>query len=117
MTTIEAKPLAWTDRRQWSRALLHLPVHLVDTDGSFSVVSGETLDIGVGGMRARVDGPFSGSVEATVRIDLSDGRAMLCEALVAGGGATATGWEYRLAFRNLDPADAATLEELVRSAA
>jgi len=113
MTTMEAERVGASERRRWPRAQVRLPVRLVDTDGTFSVLSGETVDIGVGGVRAQVDGPLSGSVEATVRIDLSEDRAILCEALVAGGGATEDGWEYRLAFRNLDADDILALEQLV----
>ena len=116
MATMEAERVGTPDRRRWPRAMLRLPVRLIDTDGTFSVLSGETLDIGVGGLRAHVDGPLSGSVEATVRIDLPDDHALVCEALVAGGGAIEDGWEYRLAFRNLDPDDIAALELLVLQA-
>ncbi len=116
MTTIEAERIRGADRRRWPRAEVRLPVHLIDTEGSFSVVSGETVDISIGGLRARVEGPLSGAVEATVRIDLSGGHALLCEALVAGGGAVEDGWEYRLAFRNLDPDDITALEDIVRHA-
>lgn len=113
MTTIEAERVQGAERRRWPRVQRRLPVRLVDTEGSFGVVSGQTVDIGVGGLRARVDGPLSGSVEATVRIDLSAGQSLLCEALVAGGGPVEGGWEYRLAFRNLDGADVLALEQLV----
>lgn len=113
VTTIEADRVRGADRRRWPRARVRLPVCLVDTEGSFSVLTGETVDIGVGGLRAHVDGPLSGSVEATVRIDLSDRHALVCEALVAGGGVVEDGFEYRLAFRNLDPDDVAALEDLV----
>lgn len=117
MTTMEAERTRGADRRRWPRAQVRLPVRLVDTEGAFSVLRGQTVDIGVGGLRAQVDGPLSGSVEATVSIDLSSDHALVCEALVAGGGAVEGGWEYRLAFRNLDPDDIAALEQLVRHAA
>jgi len=113
MATIEAERVRGVDRRRWPRARVHLPVRLVDTEGSFRVVSGQTVDIGVGGLRAQVDGPLSGSVETTVCIELSPDRALVCEALVAGGGAGPDGWEYRLAFRNLDDDDITALERIV----
>ena len=116
MVTIEQERVAAADRRRWPRAQVRLPVLLIDTEGSFSVRTGQTVDIGVGGLRARVDGPLSGEVEATVRIGLSDGHALLCEALVAGGGAVEDGWEYRLAFRNLAPDDVAAIERVVHQA-
>jgi hypothetical protein len=116
MSTIEAERVKGADRRRWPRAQVRLPVRLVDTDGSFSVLTGETVDIGVGGLRAEVDGPLSGSVEATVCIDLTSERALVCEAAVAGGGPVEGGWEYRLAFRNLEPDDVAALTDLVERA-
>jgi hypothetical protein len=116
MSIIEVDRVRSEDRRQWDRAKVCLRVRLVDTEGSFDVRCGQTLDICVGGLRAQVDGPLSGAVEATVYIDLTDERAMVCEARVAGGGAVGTGWEYGLAFRNLDPADAAALADLVDAA-
>jgi len=116
MATMEAERVRGGDRRQWPRAQVSLPVRLVDTENSFRLVSGRTVDIGVGGLRARVDGPLSGAVEATVCVDLDHGRALVCEGLVAGGGAVDGGWEYRLAFRNLDPEDVAALERLVLAA-
>jgi len=51
-----------------------------------------------------------------VCIDLSSGEALVCEALVAGGGPIEDGWEYRLAFRNLEAADIAALELVVDQA-
>jgi hypothetical protein len=35
---------------------------------------------------------------------------------VAGGGAVDDGWEYRMAFRNLDPDDIAAIEDIVSRA-
>lgn len=116
MTTIEAEREQEIDRRAWPRVPLRLPVRLVDTDATFGVVSGQTVDIGVGGLRARVDGPLSGSVEATVRIGLTSGQSLLCEAHVASGGPVEGGWEYGLAFRNLDATDVRALERLVHYA-
>ena len=116
MSTIEAERARGTDRRWWPRAKVRLPLRLVDTEASFSVLRGETVDMCVGGLRAHVDGPLSGSVEATVCIDLWSGQTMVCEARVAGGGAIEDGWEYRLAFRNLDAGDIAALEHVVSQA-
>ncbi len=116
MSTIQAERVAGGERRQWHRVKVHLPVRLVDTEGCFEVVSGWTVDIGVGGLRAQVERPLSGSVEATVQIELASGCALLCEALVAGGGAVGEGWEYRLAFRNLEAGEIAALEHLVSHA-
>lgn len=116
MSIIVADRVRRDDRRRWPRAAVCLPVRLIDTEGTFSVLSGETLDVSVGGLRAHVDGPLSGEVETTVRLDVTGDLALVCEALVAGGGAVEDGWEYRLAFRNLDPDDIAALERVVEAA-
>ena len=116
MSTIEAERVRGADRRRWPRANVRLPVRLVDTESTFCVLIGETVDLGVGGVRAQVDGALSGQVEATVCIDLSDEHTLVCEAMVAGGGPVEDGWEYRLAFRNLDEAEVAALEQVVAAA-
>lgn len=116
MSTIEAERLRGADRRRWPRVEVRLPVRLIDTEGGFSVLSGQTCDICVGGLRARVDGPLSGEVEATVCIDLTSDHTLVCGAMVAGGGPVDGGWEYRLAFRNLEPDEIAALELVVDAA-
>jgi hypothetical protein len=113
MSAMVAERIGGADRRRWPRAEVRLPVRLVDTEGSFSVLSGETVDISIGGMRARVDGPLAGSIEATARIDLTLERTVVCQAMVAGGGPVEGGWEYRLAFRDLDRDDIAELARIV----
>ena len=117
MATIEADRVRSTDRRRWPRAGVSLPVRLIETEGRFNMLSGHTVELGVGGLRARLDGPLSGEVEATVCLDLEPGRTLVCEALVAGGGVCDGAWEYRLAFRNLEPDDVAALQRLVEQAA
>ena len=116
MSTIEAERVRGADRRRWPRVEVSLPVRLIDSEGGFSVLSGRTCDICVGGVRAHVDGPLSGEVEATVCIDLTSGNTLVCEAMVAGGGPVDGGWEYRLAFRNLEPDEIAALELVVSAA-
>lgn len=116
MSTIEAERVRGADRRRWPRVEVSLPVRLIDSDGGFTVLSGRTCDICVGGLRAHVNGPLSGEVEATVCIDLTSERTLVCEAMVAGGGPVEDGWEYRLAFRNLEPDEIAALELVVDSA-
>ena len=103
MIVIEAERLGGTERRRWPRATVRLPLRVIDTEDSFRVVVGETLDVGVGGARAVLDAPLFGTLEATVHLELGDRPPLLCEALVIDGRAVEDGWEYRLAFRNLDP--------------
>lgn len=119
MSVIEAErsEAAGAERRRWARARLRLPLRVVDSDGGFGVRLGETVDISVGGLLAQVDGPLAGAIEATVQLDLPAGATVVCQALVAGGGAVDDGWEYRLAFRNLEPHEVRAIEQAVLDAA
>jgi len=114
MSVLEAKRTSRTDRRWWPRATLRLPVRVVDTEGTFGVLTGSTLNISVGGLEARFDGPLPGTVATTVHVDLPVGEVLVCEALIAGGGAVGDSWVYRLAFRDLDHHEVGVLENLVR---
>ena len=76
------------DRRWWPRANVRLPLRVVDT-----------------------------ALTTTIQVDLPDGNVVTCEAMIAGGGEVADAWEYRLAFRDLEPAAAEALDRLVRAAA
>lgn len=116
MSVIEAERLSEVDRRRWARARVRLPVRVVDTEDSFRVLVGETLDVCVGGMRAVIDGALFGTVEVTVQMELVDDAPLVCQALVADGGAVDGGWEYRLAFRNLADREVAALAHLVEHA-
>ncbi len=116
MSVIEAERLGARDRRRWPRATVRLPLRVVDTEDSFRVLTGLTLDIAVGGTRAVLDGPLFCTVETTIQLELGDRVPLVCEAMVAGGGATDDGWEYRLAFRNLDLYEITALEELIEHA-
>ena len=95
---------------------MRLPLRVVDTEDSFRVLIGETIDIGVGGVRAVLDGPLFGTLEATVHLDLGGRSPLVCEALVLAGGAVEDGWEYHLAFRGLDPHESTTLADVVARA-
>lgn len=116
MTVREAGWARPHDRRRWPRVRLRLPVRVVDTESSFSVLTGETIDVSVGGVLASTDGPLGGAMKATVQLDLPDGQTLVCEARVAGGGAVEEGWQYRLAFGNLEVAEIDALERLVSRA-
>ncbi len=116
VNVIEAERVDGSDRRRWHRARVRLPLRLIDTEGDFRVLVGETVDLGVGGARVLVDGPLPGALRATVQLELSDGPALLCEATVAGGGAVEDGWEYRLAFADLEVHEVEALEQVVRGA-
>ena len=113
MSVMEAEWARPDDRRLWPRVILRLPVRVVDTESSFSVLTGETVDVSVGGVLASTDGPLGGAMQATVQLDLPGGQTLVCEARVASGGAVDEGWQYRLAFGNLEVAEIEALEQLV----
>lgn len=117
MNVIEAERLAGTDRRRWPRAAVRLALRVVDTDDSFRVIIGGTLDVGVGGVRAVLDGPLFGTLEVTLHLELGERPPLVCEALVVDGHAVDDGWEYRLAFRNLDPHEVVALADVAAVAA
>ena len=112
MSVIEAERPGEVDRRRWPRAAVRLPVRVIDTEESFRVLVGTTLDVGVGGTRAILDGPLLGAFETTVQLELGDRMPLVCEARVADGGPVAEGWEYRLVFCNLDADEIMTLATL-----
>jgi len=113
MSVVEAERVDGRDRRRWQRARVRLPLRLIDTDGDFRVLVGETVDLSVGGVRVLVDGPLTGALRATVQLELAEGPALLCEARVAGGGAVEAGWEYRLTFADLEVEEEEALEQVV----
>jgi len=116
MSVIEAERIDGRDRRRWQRARVRLPLRLIDTEGDFRVLLGETVDLSLGGARVVVDGPLPGALRASVQLELPDGLALLCEATVAGGGAIEDGWEYHLAFADLEVHELQALEQVVLAA-
>ena len=116
MSVIEAAQVDGRDRRRWHRARVRLPLRLIDTDGDFRVLVGETIDLSAGGVSVLVDGPLTGALRATVQLELAAGSALLCEARVAGGGVVEDGWEYRLAFADLEVHEMEALDQVVRGA-
>ncbi|MEJ7765992.1 MAG: PilZ domain-containing protein [Acidimicrobiales bacterium] len=114
MGVVEAERTNGTDRRWWPRAAVRLPLRVVDTEGGFGVIGGETLNISVGGLAGCFDGPLPGTVATTIQVDLGADQVLTCEALIAGGGPVGESWEYRLAFQDVEPEDAEALDQLVR---
>jgi len=117
MTMIERSVEIPMERRLEPRLLVHLPVHVVDTEGDFGIITGETVDLGVGGLRARLWEPLPSTCETTVQLDLPDGTEVVTEARVADGGATPDGFEYRLVFLHLGASEADALSRLIADAA
>jgi hypothetical protein len=109
------------ERRRYERAVVRLPVHVVDTEGGFEVFEGETVDLSVCGLRAQLQAHMGDrlptSCETTVQVELPDGGELVAEAIVADGWAIDGGYEYRIVFVALDPEDLARLAAIVSRAA
>jgi hypothetical protein len=97
------------NRRRVPRANRRLPVHLIDSDGDFSVFSGETLDIGPGGLRVLLAKPLGPASDVIAQVDLPGGGQVISNARIADFVARDDGYAYRLIFLDLAEDDASTL--------
>lgn len=103
-------------RRAVPRRRVRWPVTLtaLDEPGDFSSVTGETVDVGVGGCRVVTAAPFPPGVDPTVAIAVPGfgtpivARARVVSACVAPGHS-----EYRLVFSKIDDDDRDRLFDLV----
>ena len=100
-------------RRKWPRRLIDLPVTLCATESasSFEGVAGRTIDISVGGAcidtlrRVEDENPM-------VILRLPDGATIVCGATTVAVEELDDCWRYRVAFTDLESADASRLESL-----
>jgi hypothetical protein len=95
---------------------LHLPLHVVDTEGDFGVCSGEALGLGLNGVLAHLDGPLPSTCETTVQVELPDGSEVVTGAVVAQCTSDEHGWTYRLVFPHLEQADVDAITALLAAA-
>ncbi len=101
-------------RRRWPRRRLTMPVSLMAVDGPEpAAVTGETIDIGVGGAHLRAGAALPHGADPVLTLSLPDGSVLLLAARVVSAHAAGTGYEYRVAFQDLEADDAARLAELV----
>lgn len=106
-------------RRTASRVAVTLPVVLSNFDepdpgdrSAFASVSGETVDIGEGGCRVRVLDAFPEGCDPTVTLELPTGRTVVVLAAISQALQLPEGYEYRLVFVSIDPADRAALRQV-----
>jgi hypothetical protein len=97
--------MAVLDMPRLAEVALRLPVHVVDTEGDFSVCSGTTLGLGLNGVLAHLDDRLPSTCETTVQVELPDGSELVTGAVVAQGFPDGHGWTYRLVFSHLELAD------------
>lgn len=102
-------------RRTGVRTQLSLPVSLSCLDGpsDFVAVVGTTIDLGLGGCRVRTLKELPLGVDPTVTIDLDATHSVVAGAHVVDHNHLPDGWEYRIAFDELDEQGARLLADLV----
>jgi hypothetical protein len=116
LVDLEAHHVEVVQRRAVPRRRVRWPVTLaaLDDPGDFSTVTGETIDVGLGGCRVVTSSPFPPGVDPTVTIDVPGlavpivARARVVSACVAPGRS-----EYRLVFADIDDDDRERLFDLV----
>lgn len=97
------------NRRQVPRARRCLPVHLMDADGDFTVITGRTRDIGPGGLGVSLPCPLRAAADVVVQVDLPDGGQVIANARVAECSQRSDQFDYRLIFLELADDDLAAL--------
>jgi PilZ domain-containing protein len=101
-------------RRRWPRREMAIPVSLMALDDPAPAgVQGETVDVGIGGTCVHTRDPLPAGADPMVTLTLPDGEPLMLPARVVFCRHVVDGWDYRLAFCDLDDADAAQLAELV----
>ena len=106
-------------RRRWRRHPLQLDVTLAPLDGpqpADTDVVGQTLDVGVGGIRVETLRRLPPGAGAQVILTLPDGLPLVARATVVCADFSDRGCEYRLVFDELDESDANRLIVLVGQA-
>jgi PilZ domain len=101
-------------RRRWPRKRLELRVTLCPVKGTsrFEGVPGRTVDVSVGGLCVETIREVEGDGDPMVILDLPDGTRVVTVATTVASDDLGDGWRYRLAFRDLDSADADRLASL-----
>jgi c-di-GMP-binding flagellar brake protein YcgR len=101
-------------RRTAPRVMVTLPVRLgVGPTPGAAVLTGETVDVSAGGCRVTTERPWPDNSDPVVSIDLPDGEPVVTQARVVTVDLTGGGWEYRLAFPDIEDADRERLSRLV----
>ncbi len=101
-------------RRRWPRRQIAMPVSLMTVDGPEpTAVTGETIDIGVGGAHVRAGAALPPGTDPVVTLTLPGGAVLVLAARIVFAHADGETFEYRVAFPDIDPDDAAQLVEVV----
>jgi hypothetical protein len=103
-------------RRSWPRHALKVNVTLAALDGpgdDLGGVAGQTLDVGVAGLRVETTRRLPPGADLTVMLTLPDGGRLVARTTVVSAHVGDGSCEYRLAFDSLDDVDTARLMAVV----
>ena len=103
-------------RRRWPRYRINLDVTLASLDGPITElrgVRGQTIDIGMGGVRIQSQHRLPPGEDVSVMVALPDGKQLVARSTVVAVHSNDSGFEYRLAFGQLDDLDTANLTALL----
>jgi PilZ domain len=103
-------------RRRWPRYRINLDVTLASLDGPITAlrgIRGQTLDIGMGGVRTQTQDRLPPGEDVSVMVALPDGKQLVARSTVIAVNSIEAGFEYRLAFGQLDDLDTANLTALL----
>jgi hypothetical protein len=118
VTLVGLRDIDVVQRRQWPRHELSLPVSLVAVDDARPIgVTGHTLDLGIGGAKVHTAEPIPDGSDPMVTLTLPEGDVLLLNARVVHTARGAAGFDYGLAFRDLDEDDVAHLSEVLAKSA
>ena len=114
LLVLDVSAVERVQRRTAPRAMVTLPVRLgVEARPGSAVLVGETVDVSAGGCRVTTERPWPEHSDPVVSIDLPDGEAVVTQARVVTVDLTGGGWEYRLAFPEIEDPDRERLSRLV----
>jgi hypothetical protein len=103
-------------RRAHDRTRRSLPVEVSTRNGAPASVQGETVDLAPGGVRVAMTEPLALAADQTVAITLPDGQSVVALARVLEAIEHAKGFQYRIAFSDIEDGDRERLVDLTRHA-
>lgn len=112
---LEVASVEKVQRRSAPRARVTLPVRMMTLADppTASLVKGRTIDLSTGGCLVTTDHPWPDEHDPMLSIDLPDGEALVTPARVVTVDLTGEGWEYRLAYPDIEDTDRDRISRLV----
>lgn len=103
LLVLEVSAVERVQRRASPRVAVALSVRLRPSGRAPVLVRGNTVDLSSGGCRLATDRPWPEDSNPVAAIELPDGELVVTPARVVTVDPTGDGWEYRLAFPDIDP--------------